>query len=233
MLIKSKLGKVVACIVMLFASTLTARAANIIINGDFELGNTGFNSSYNYISSTGLLGAGQYTLVTDPSTSHSHASVVSYGDHTSGSGLMMMVNGATSPITVWSQDVTLTPNTTYKFSGFTSTWLGGLTVLDVRVDGVSIGTGDGAPYGGIWEEFSYIFNSGALSSTTIEIVDLNTVLGGNDFALDDLSLSQVPIPAAVWLFASGILCLIGLGRVSARFDAYSSTDPPPAVSAEL
>lgn len=173
MFIKSILENVVTCIIMLLTTSLNVSAASIIINGDFELGNTGFNSSYNYISSTSLLGAGQYTLVTDPSTSHTHASVASYGDHTSGSGLMMMVNGATSPVTVWSQNVNLTQNAMYNFSGFTSTWLGGLTVLDVRVNGVSIGTGNGAAYGGIWEEFSYSFNSGTLSSATIEIIDLN------------------------------------------------------------
>ena len=200
---------------VLFASLLfifSAHSNANIVNGDFELGNTGFNSAYTFVSSTTLLGAGQYTLVTDPSTSHTHQSVVSYGDHTSGSGLMMMVNGATSPITVWSQLVTLTPNTTYKFSGFQSTWLGDLTQLDIRVDGSSIGVATYAPYGGIWEEFSFLFNSGSLTSATIEIVDLNLVYGGNDFALDDLSISKAPIPPAVWLFGSGLLGLIGISR---------------------
>lgn len=87
--------------------------AGPIVNGDFELGNVGFNSDYQY--SPGNFTAWRtYDIVTDPSLTH--ASAASYGDHTSGSGFMMAVNGAdVANAVVWSQTVAVSPNTDYDF----------------------------------------------------------------------------------------------------------------------
>lgn len=47
----------------------------------------------------------------------------------------------------------------------------------------------------------------------IELVDND----GNDISgLDNIQLSGVPIPTAVWLFGSGLLCLIGVARRKVR-----------------
>jgi hypothetical protein len=59
--------------------------------------------------------------------------------------------------------------------------------------------------------------SGLLSNITelriqIELVD-NTSSGGGDIAgIDNVNLSSIPIPSAVWLFGSGLLGLIGMAR---------------------
>ncbi|MBN2074457.1 MAG: hypothetical protein JW762_02790 [Dehalococcoidales bacterium] len=103
---------------LLFTSAIPAGAngGNLIVNGDFEAGNTGFTTEYTYLnpSNTGTWTLGpeyMYTVSTDPSLYHS--AWTSFGDHTTGSGQMMIVNGTwedTSPgydAIVWEQEVTL------------------------------------------------------------------------------------------------------------------------------
>src|SRR5688500_7721593 len=81
----------------------TLLTGNLIYNGDFELGNKGFLMDYTF-SPGDIRREGTYDLSTDPRRSHEAAA--SYGDHTSGAGLMMVVNGATKPDqVVWSQTV--------------------------------------------------------------------------------------------------------------------------------
>src|SRR5262245_25356363 len=77
--------------------------ANLIINGDYESGNSGFTSSYAY-SPGDLRRDTVYDILRNPSSAHSIG--VSFGDHTTGSGLMMAVNGSVAGnVTVWSQTV--------------------------------------------------------------------------------------------------------------------------------
>jgi hypothetical protein len=67
--------------------------ANLLVNGDFSLGNTGFTSDYIFTSD--ILPAGTYCIDTDPH--HCHPLAASYGDHTSGTGLMLIANGDVTP----------------------------------------------------------------------------------------------------------------------------------------
>jgi hypothetical protein len=85
---------------------------NLIANGDFEAGNTGFYSAYTYLDPaiTGgwTLGPEQmYTVSTNPHDYHSAWG--SFGDHTSGLGKMMIVNGQNpgqgSGAIIWQQDL--------------------------------------------------------------------------------------------------------------------------------
>jgi hypothetical protein len=82
---------------------------NLVVNGDFEAGNTGFTSDYRY--SPGDIGPDTvYDLLRNPADEHYLGA--SYGDHTSGSGLMMAVNGARYPnfnAVVWSESLSVTP----------------------------------------------------------------------------------------------------------------------------
>ncbi len=77
--------------------------SGLIVNGDFEAGNSGFTSDYTY-SPGNLNPAGRYAVLTDPNSAHGQAT--SFGDHTTGYGLMMAVNGANlANQIVWSQTV--------------------------------------------------------------------------------------------------------------------------------
>jgi hypothetical protein len=194
--------------------------ANLITNGDFESGNTGFLSDYAFTvypgsGEGGLPGAGEYAMTTNPAVDFPHAVTQSYGDHTTGSGQMMMVNGATTAdLVVWSQAVAVEQNTLYSFSTWASIWAtgdGGL--LDFIINGTSVGTFDSYS-GTTWKEFSRQINSGTSTSFNIEIIDRRLTSAGNDFSLDDISLRAVPIPSSIWLLATGLLGLIGITRTN-------------------
>lgn len=174
---------------------LTGRAVdlsnNLIVNGDFESGNFGFTSDYNY-SPTNLVPEGTYAVLPNPQTAH--PGFAPCGDHTSGGGNMMAVNGAGVPNqNVWCQTVSVQPNTQYVFSAWvTSLHSSSPARLQFSINGNTIGPIFVAPSTTCtWLNFYTTWNSGANTSANICIVNQNTVLGGNDFALDDIVFSPV------------------------------------------
>ena len=162
--------------------------ANLIVNGDFESGNIGFATAYQLGASTA---AGSYAITTDPQLLHGGA--VPYGDHSTGSGLMMVANGSTIANTLlWSQTVSVVPNTDYVFSAYVSSWsLGSPAELDLRMEtmGSVVSTFTAPTQTALWQEWSVILNSGASNSLNINIVNRNIASHANDFAIDDISLT--------------------------------------------
>jgi RHS repeat-associated protein len=169
-------------------SQSSSALSNLIVNGDFESGNTGFASGYNH-SPSDIEAATTYAVPTDPHDVHDSAT--SFGDHTSGSGHMMAVNGATSAgVTVWSQTVAVVPNTSYEFSAWIASWFADSPAqLQFKINGNSIGTFTAPSATGIWQQFATTWNSTSGTSAFIQVIDLNTDNFGNDFALDDMSLT--------------------------------------------
>ncbi len=174
---------------------LTGRApdysSNLIDNGDFESGNSGFSSDYIY-NPGNLVPEGVYDVIDNPQLDHPGFAPCT--DHTSGSGNMMAVNGAGTPNQdVWCQTVPVTPNSAYVFSAWVATLVAASpALLQFSINGTTIGPIFAAP-GSLcnWQNFFASWNSGAASSATICIVNQNTTLGGNDFALDDLVFAPV------------------------------------------
>lgn len=170
----------------------------LVTNGDFESGNTGFSSSYSFRSNpspggAGNLQGGQYTINTSPA--NVHQCFANCKDKTSGSGKMMIVNGAaTANVVVWTATITVQQNTDYAFSA----WLQNITcgvgynaILQFSINSNLIGQ----PFKSdsslcTWKQFYQIWNSGSNTSATISIVNQNTDPNGNDFALDDISFKQ-------------------------------------------
>jgi hypothetical protein len=182
--------------------------ADLIFNGDFELGNVGFTSDY-VTPGIGVT-EGTYEILTDPHLSNPYA--VSYHDHTTGSGLMMAVNGAVIPnVVVWSETVRVRPNTEYDFSIWVSSWYPTSPAqLDILFNGNSALAFTATSTAGVWQQFTTSWRSDADTSLTISIFDRNTAASGNDFALDDISLtpSPAPEPAGAVLFGAGALGLL-------------------------
>lgn len=164
---------------------------NLINNGDFEAGNSGFSSDY--IESPGnLYPEGVYEVLPNPQASHPNFSPCP--DHTSGAGNMMAVNGAGMPnLNVWCQTVTVMPNTEYAFSAWVATLVSASpALLQFSINGSVIGPIFSPPPSTCnWVNFYTTWNSGSSSSATICIVNQNTTLGGNDFALDDIVFSPI------------------------------------------
>lgn len=172
-----------------YLSSLTT-GNNLITNGNFNAGNTGFTSQYNYTPSNTT--EGEYYVGTNPSTWY--AAHYSCSDHTTGNGNMLLVNG--SPLNnaeVWKTTVSITPNTNYAFV----TWICSISVpnpaqLAFSINGNAIGgliTASQPPCN--WFQFYTTWNSGTATSAVIAIINKNTVLFGNDFALDDISFAPL------------------------------------------
>jgi hypothetical protein len=177
-----------------YSCTVTeiATSGSVIINGDFSAGATGFTSDY--VPGTGgpwgpVSLAGTYAASTSPFLVHTN--FASFGDHTTGTGSMLVVNGADiAGQDIWCQTVAVLPNTTYAFSA----WLASATPsspaqLSFTVDGVSIGNLNAVSTTGLWLNFYSLWNSGAATSVTLCITNLNTQQSGNDFAIDDILFS--------------------------------------------
>ncbi len=164
--------------------------SNLIYNGDFTLGNVGFTSAYTY--TTNLWPEGTYYVGTNPQTYHSSFSPC--GDHTTGTGNMMIINGTGTPNTViWQQNITVVPNTTYQFSCWlTSVHPTSPAQLQFFVNNSQIGPVFYATATTCsWNMFFNTWYSGTSTAANIAIRNQNTALGGNDFAIDDLWFAQV------------------------------------------
>jgi gliding motility-associated-like protein len=197
--------------------TLTIKTVsnlNLIKNGDFEQDNSNFTSRYNYKSGTGssVLGLeGTYTVNTNPKLVHSAFN--SMGDHTTGSGKMMIVNGAdVSNISIWSQTISgIKPNTKYVFSAYLASCTpASPAILSFSINRQKIGSTLNGAAVGVWKQFYTEWDSGALSGdVTIEIVNQQLGTDGNDFALDDLSFSElctVTANTTANVLSSGFTC---------------------------
>lgn len=175
----------------------TQQMASVVTNGDFEQGNTGFQSSY--VPGTGgtyglLSSEGQYALASSPN--QTHTAFVNCSDHTLGTpdGTMMVINGAaTANVNVWSQTITVTPNTNYQFSVWgMSAVASNPGQLKFSINGTQLGSVFTLPSTTcLWQQFFITWNSGSNTSVVIAITNQNTNPSGNDFAIDDIAF--VPI----------------------------------------
>ncbi len=186
------------------ATVLAAQAGtgqNLIINGDFASGNSGFTSGYAFGD---VSGPGSYTIGINPSTAPgAFGDWCNCGDHTSGTGNMMIVNGANSAsLPVWEETVAVTPSTNYTFSYWGAEVdhdSSSLPHLSLSINGKVIGSSIFPEYppdnGGAWQNYTFKWNSGSSQSADLAIFDLNTDAPWNDFVLDDISFSAASGPA--------------------------------------
>ena len=182
----------------------------LVTNGNFSNGNTSFTSGYGYDPGPNGLYAPESEYAVNNNAQYNHSNFWGY-DHTSGTGVgndkFMIVNGAKfspQPI-VWQEIITVTPNTNYYFSAWAISMnnVPPYAQLRFEVNGVQVGSTAILTSGlnivnNPWlpkDRFYGTWNSGAATSATIRIIDLETAAGGNDFGLDDISfgtLSAVP-----------------------------------------
>ncbi|MFZ5552566.1 MAG: beta strand repeat-containing protein [Bacteroidota bacterium] len=168
-------------------------SVNSVANGDFESGNTGFSSDYTFTPPPNG-GEGEYWVATGPQVSTWNGGMTSAGDHTTGIGNLLIVNGAGTPGNdVWCQTIVVQPNTDYVFSTWVSSFnTGSLALLQFSINGNTLSTPFSAPNTtNTWTEFFATWNSGSDTVATICIVNQNTSLGGNDFGIDDIFFSAV------------------------------------------
>jgi len=161
-------------------------SGDLIQNGSFTQGATGFTSQYRDSSNINL--EGYYAITANPS--QNHIAMNACGDHTSGNGKMMAVNGGSiANQRVWSQVITVTPNTNYAFSTWVNAGIspGSFAVLQFSINNALVGEQFTTRFNPCeWQQFYTVWNSGSSTQATISVVNQNLAREGNDFALDDI-----------------------------------------------
>ncbi|MEA4935032.1 MAG: T9SS type A sorting domain-containing protein [Paludibacter sp.] len=195
---------------------------NLIYNGDFENGNVGFGSGYDYAGtgSNALYPEATYTVIANPSLVHGNFSPCN--DHTPSPGTQQMViNG--SPIAgviVWSQSVSVLPGADYEFSY----WIQSVVAenpsqLQLYVNGVAAGPVYTANLTTCSiKQFIYNTSAGSNTILNLELINQNTVTSGNDFALDDIEFKQV-------LFATDSVQVLATPSVAVGVSITASANP--------
>lgn len=174
---------------------------NLIVNGDFEQGNTGFYTDY-YVAQSMIVGEGCYCI---DNSSNGHGggmlgwpSVSGYGG-----GKYMIVNGfggnENASKVVWKQTVSVTSQTNYTFScqlvnlsrSVPPIIISEPSIIRLKINGVAIGAPFTLPTSNNhdWQEMSHTWNSGDYyGDVDIEIFDVfdGDSGGGDDFGLDQI-----------------------------------------------
>lgn len=205
----------------------SAQASELLTNGTFGAGNTGFQSGYAYAVTHDLYPEGTYDVITNPQADHNLFSA--FADHTPGAdtGLMMVINGSgTASTVVWSEGTVGTPLIGAAGTAFTfSFWLASvypdspaslnLWINGQKLDSVAFNALGGQQNLGVWQHFSYSGVSGAQGITSIALTNSNLAPQGNDFALDDLSLQGTAVPEPT----SWALLIMGFSSLGAALRA--------------
>ena len=163
----------------------------LIENGSFAMGNTGFTSDYRYVPG-GTFEQGTYAILENPQDFN--IGFIPCQDHSTTDDLMMVVDGSTVPgDKVWCQTVTVQPFTSYAFSTWTQNLVNGdPSLLRFTINDLPLGdTYSVSENSCDWLRFFQIWNSGSSSSAEICITNQNTQPLGNDLALDDISFLRV------------------------------------------
>ncbi len=166
---------------------------NLVVNPGFDLGDSGFITTYTKCNSANCLsplGDNGYAVGTDANYFHSY---FTGKDHTTGSGNFMIINGAQPALTVWQQTVPVKPNTKYAFGVWISTMISlSPAQIQFSINGGQVGALYNAPvYAGMWDQVFTTWNSGSVTTATIKVVDILPILEGNDFGLDDFFFGEV------------------------------------------
>ena len=188
-------------------------AQNLLNNGDFESGGSGvgfFVHDYTLINPlTGTSNPGEYARTTNPSLMNTN--YISGGDHTTGTGNMLVYDGATTGSKFfWTTSDTggaiggFTVGTSYVFSYWIKSVSNEVTSATTRanigaffvgvnnVNPPNLSSLAPLPEDG-WKKVSYSF----IATAPAVLVRLRTLNGGalgNDFAVDDFVIEEGTLP---------------------------------------
>lgn len=171
--------------------------SELVINGSFTSGNSGFNAgAYTYSSGhtpSNPLTNDYYDVVNDASSIHFAYTGI---DHTNGSGKFLAINGSTAAANCWIETLTVQPYTNYYISGWFNNIADpvnypGLPIacVDFRVNDTIISSklclND---YPDSWLQLDTLWNSGPRTSIKLSVYNYGTSGNGNDFGIDDITM---------------------------------------------
>ncbi len=219
---------------------MASAATNLIANGDFSapfdpaVGPSGFTSSYTYVDPVnnpyGMMPEGTYTVAANPNSVHPYW--VSIPDTNN----RLIVNGATSGTPfVWNTNSAAPTTGKYDFSAqvadiccnasFSGPDNSFALDFEVSVNGgayqsvasyTSTPAGGGSyPDAGMFTTLNGSFSADAGDTLSVRLYDNNSQASGNDFAVDNISVSAAPEPG-VWALMIAGVGMIGLTFRQAR-----------------
>ena len=182
----------------------TPSGTNLVINGDFETGNNSGNTTTDYVyytATTGVLatggthgnngGEGRYTVVGNPQNVHG-----SFTNCPPQQGnYQMVINGSSyDNENVWRQTVStgITKYTNYQFSYYVQSVTNTnpselqLYVNDIPAGPIYSASGTNC----VQKYYTYNWYSGSNTTAVLRLVNRQTAIGGNDFALDNIRFEQ-------------------------------------------
>lgn len=175
----------------------SSSGTNLIVNGDFSAGDTGFSTDYIFTAdNTAAKAQKMYGIVSNPNTWEPDFSNCS--DRSASDNLMFIADGSitsTGNERVWNQTITnLKTNTDYIFSY----WVQSVAALspaqlESQINTVAIGIATAPATACGWIRVFYRWNSGASTTAELTLINRNTAGPGNDFALDEMSFSEAII----------------------------------------
>ena len=176
---------------------------NLVVNGDFSAGNTGFTSpDYTYLPTTPI--SNEYTITTDEFLADPGIGIHFY-DHTNPpTGNMLFVNGGSPAANTiaWQGTVPITGGDKYQFTAWYAYWTYDVTGasnpgLLVKITPVGAGIPSSDTFVALtaansWHKHLYIWNAPAsATNAVIQIIDDNSGYFYNDFCLDDISFQPI------------------------------------------
>ena len=192
---------------------------NLVTNGDFEAAtSTGFTSGLPVNCSCAF----NTQCVTTKFNLKCNA-LPNFGDHTSGLGKFLVVQGSTSLVNIWTTNVTVTPNTPYTFSF----WVSGATAfsasesmspvsLSMVVDGMNLPLSIVTTNNTGWVKYTY---NGTTPSgiTNLQIAIKQISTGSADYGIDDVSFTSCT-------FANPVTCGCPRGLVEGATNLIDNGD---------
>ncbi len=199
-----------------------------VVNGDFENGNTGFTSSFEYVTFfpfiCTLCPENTYAIGNNATLFHNGFAGTDHTNPPTGDFFIANAPGQVGA-EVWCQSVTVLPQTTYTFTFWARDVANNnnphpLAVLRPSFNG-AIAT-DSLLASGNWSSFSNTWFSDTLTQVDICILDFQSQTGGNDFGLDDISLTACePITLSQPVFAGNDTTLCSRDAIELGVDAVN------------
>lgn len=221
--------------VLLFPA-IHGHSQNLLVNGDFESGGSGngfqTNAPYVLLSPpySGNVNAGQYAITSNPQPVNT-SDWISGTDH-SGTGNMLIVDATTASgqQRFWKAGSAgtgvcgLTPGATYEFSYWLKSVATTVVSYPTRAEiGLfmpnvnNLTMNGGTPYAPLpadgWQKNVYRFVA-ITNCVVIELFNFNNGAQGNDFAIDDLSLTLFLPCAAIPTTTTSQSCATGTATIT-------------------